>query len=208
MTGLLAEIRPAVAIELGTSTGASLRQIVGWSQQVHTFDLALQVDQTAYPGVESHIGNSHELLPQLLASLEARAEFAQLVLVDGDHSPAGVRQDIVDLLSSPAIMDCVIALHDTANESVRRGIDSVPFRDYDSTIAWMDLDFVPSRQRARGVSEAWGGLGLMLISHDDRGRSGLRALEADRAVDAFRHVRRLVAGGRRVAVRALRRPGA
>ena len=211
ITGLLAELRPEVAIELGTWTGSSLRQIAAWSQHVHTFDLALKVDRSEYPGVDFHIGDSHKLLPGLLASLETESQFAQFVLVDGDHSPGGVRQDLLDLLNSSAIMDCVIALHDTANESVRRGIESVPFRDYDSTIAWMDLDFAPSQQRAHRLAEAWGGLGLILISHDERGRSGLRMRQAERPDDAFRHARRVVASARRVASRGRRglgpRPG-
>jgi hypothetical protein len=201
ITALLAELRPEVAIELGTWTGASLRQIAAWSQHVHTFDLTPKVDRSDYPGVEFHIGDSHKLLPELLAALEAKSQHAQFVLVDGDHSPGGVRQDLLDLLNSSAILDCVIALHDTANESVRRGIDSVPFRDYDRTIAWMDLDFAPSAQQARRLTEAWGGLGLILISYDDRGRSGLRMQQAERPADAFRYARRLAASARRMASR-------
>ena len=194
--GLLAHIRPAISIELGTSLGASLRQIASWSKRVHTFDLTLKVEPRDYDRVEFHIGDSHKLLSPLLSALHHESQTVQFVLVDGDHSPAGVRQDLIDLLDSPAIADCLVALHDTANDDVRRGIESVPLHDY-GKIAWMDLDFVPSRKPPQRLAEGWGGLGLILIDVSHKG-PGAAPARCPPAHNPFRQVRALLARTRRL----------
>jgi hypothetical protein len=194
--GLLAHIRPAISIELGTSLGASLRQITSWSNRVHTFDLTLKVDPHDYDNVEFHIGDSHKLLSPLLSALQHESQTVQFVLVDADHSPAGVRQDLIDLLESPAIAYCLVALHDTANERVRRGIESVPLHEY-GKIAWMDLDFVPSRKQPQRLAEAWGGLGLILMDVSHEG-AGAAPAPLPPAHNPFRHARDWLARTRRL----------
>jgi hypothetical protein len=165
LEGLLFQLRPALAIELGTAQGGSLARIASHSAKVHTFDLLdPPFKRTALPNVEFHVGNSHELLPVTLEALADARRNVDFVLVDGDHSALGVRQDIEDLLGSPAVGQTVILVHDTMNETVREGIERVPFEAYPK-VAYLDLDFVggymfrePSLRH-----ELWGGLGLVLV---------------------------------------------
>src|SRR3954469_25277628 len=69
IAGVLAELRPRLSIELGTAQGGSLRTLATWSEEVHTFDFAPAVAEPP-ANVTFHSGDSHVLLPQLLAELE------------------------------------------------------------------------------------------------------------------------------------------
>ncbi len=72
LVGLLSEIRPKVAIEIGTAEGGSLRRIAHHSERVLSFDL-LEPDPALreLPNVEFFVGDSHRLLPEQLAKLSA-----------------------------------------------------------------------------------------------------------------------------------------
>jgi methyltransferase family protein len=204
LEGLLAHIKPTVAIELGTYLGGSLKRMAEWSGHVHSFDLTLKVDPADYPNVTFHIGDSHQLLPVLLSKLAGREESVQFVLVDGDHSPEGARRDLMDLLESPVLTDCAIVLHDMANEAVRNGVESVPYENF-SKVAWADLDFIPSKKRAHGLTEGWSGLGLIVIDGDRAGPGAgppRRAPSADR-LRRLRDLRRRVRHRSGIALRAV-----
>ena len=96
IAGVLAELRPRLAIELGTAQGGSLRTIAAWSEEVHSFDFAPEVaDPPA--NVTLHVGDSHELLPALLRRFADAGRSVDFALVDGDHTADGVRRDVVDL---------------------------------------------------------------------------------------------------------------
>ena len=102
IAGVLAHVRPRLAVELGTAQGGSLRTIAEWSEEVHSFDFAPTV---ADPPANAtlHAGDSHALLSHLLAGFAEQGRNVDFVLVDGDHSSAGVRPDVLDPLSSPAV---------------------------------------------------------------------------------------------------------
>src|SRR5690349_5616237 len=68
--GLLSQLKPRLAIEIGTAQGGSLARIAAHSDEVHSFDLAHQVDESRFPNVTFHRGDSHVLLPRFLAELE------------------------------------------------------------------------------------------------------------------------------------------
>jgi hypothetical protein len=162
--GLVAALRPALAIELGTAQGGSLSRIAAHSGEVHTFDL--EPTAADLPGhVHQHVGDSHALLPQLLAELAAAGRNVAIALVDGDHTPGGVRRDLTDLLESPAVGHTVIVLHDMANEAVRGGVREVDFARY-PRVAYVDLGFVEIPQREGALAEHWGGLGLVVVDQD------------------------------------------
>jgi Methyltransferase domain len=173
LAGVLADLRPGVAIEIGTAQGGSLARIAAYVREVHSFDLAAPTGAAAeLSQVKWHIGDSHELLPETLRQLEARGVNVEFVLVDGDHTADGVRRDVEDLLASGSIRKTIILLHDTANEEVRRGLEEVPYRSYPKVRA-VDLDFVPGYlvKSSPFHHEVWGGLGLIVIDEDGVARA-------------------------------------
>lgn len=182
LEGIVAQLRPRLAIEIGTATGGSLKRLAAHSDEVHSFDLvAPGAEVAALENVSFHTGDSHELLPQTLAELAAAGRSVDFVLVDGDHTAEGVRRDLEDLLASDAIQRTVIVLHDTTNDLVRRGIDEVRLEKHPK-VALVELDCVAGHLSRRDPYrlQLWGGLGLVLVDvpsasgqrdrsvHDDR----------------------------------------
>lgn len=164
--GLLSQIRPRLSLEIGTAQGGTLERIAAYSDEVHTFDLTHEVDHAPFPNVTFHQGDSHVLLPEVLARFEREGRNVDFVLVDGDHTAAGVRTDVEDLLASGAVRNTFILLHDTMNEEVLEGLDAV---DYDAhpEIVFVDLAFSQLFQRPLGMlEEVWGGLGLIVVDSD------------------------------------------
>lgn len=160
--GLLSVLKPALAVEIGTGEGGSLNRIAAHSREAHSFDFAPRVANEP-ADVTLHRGDNHVLLPQLLLDFSRRGRNVDFVLVDGDHTAAGVKRDLEDLLASEAVSRTVIVLHDTMNEDVRSGIESVRFEDHPKVV-YVDLDFVQSYQaRTSPLAEFWGGLGLVVI---------------------------------------------
>jgi hypothetical protein len=156
LEGLLDQIKPALAIEIGTAAGGSLRTIAHHASEVHSFDLA-PVDGPLVPGVQ-HVGDSKDTLPAYLDSDDTPIDFA---LVDGDHSADGVMTDLSNLVNSPRCADTVILAHDSANGEVRRGIESGLI----GVLAYVDLDFLPGYTFLRGVfaGQTWGGFSLIVM---------------------------------------------
>jgi hypothetical protein len=165
IAGVLAELRPSLSIELGTAQGGSLRTIAAYSREVHSFDFAPEVADLP-SNVTLHVGDSHELLPRLLASLAADGRNVDFALVDGDHSPEGVRRDVLDLLGSPAVTDTVIVLHDTANAQVRAGLEAADVAVHPK-VRLLDFALVELQRPGAVLMEEWGGLGLIVVGPDD-----------------------------------------
>jgi hypothetical protein len=177
LEGVLADVKPRLAIEIGTAQGGSLERIAAHSEEVHAFDFEAQVDPAAYPNVTFHLGDNHVLLPQLLVEFERAGRNVDFVLVDADHSSAGVRRDLEDLLRSGAVRETFIVLHDTMNEGVSSGLEAVDL-DAHPKVVFCDLGFVQLDPHARGLREIWGGLGLVIC--DEHGRLGITPERRDR----------------------------
>jgi hypothetical protein len=107
------------------------------------------------------------LLGQTLAEIARNDRRVDFALVDGDHSPEGVKRDIEDLLSADAVADTVILVHDTMNELVRSGLERVAYEDYPA-VAYVELDFVAGHMfREPSLrDELWGGLGLIVVESE------------------------------------------
>jgi hypothetical protein len=205
IVGLLAALKPRTSIELGTFKGGSLRAIAAHSTHVHSFDLTLQVERQDFPSVTFHVGDSHELLPRLLGELEQSGERVDFSLVDGDHSPEGVRQDVLDLLASPAVAGLIV-LHDTGNDAVRRGLLEVPFERH-SKVASVDLDFVLAPPPDGKLTPVWGGLGLIVLDPERAGPGARPVARGDGEAKLWAVARELRRLARRQAGIALRRAG-
>lgn len=209
LEGMLALAEPELALEIGTADGGTLRRIAARAAQVHSFDLLAPPEELrALPNVHFHTGSSHDLLPRVLAELAAAGRNVDFVLVDGDHSAAGVRRDLEDLLASPAVGRSLILVHDTANEQVRAGIEEVRL-DARENVVYADLDAVAGAMyRVPELRhELWGGLGLIAVDVRRPRRAGESALDRRRYPTArlLRQAKALRAGGARARARSWRR---
>jgi hypothetical protein len=196
LEGMLSQLRPRLSIEIGTAEGGSLARVAEHSEEVHSFDLVPPAEHIRdLPNVTFHTGDSHELLPKLLGKLEGEGQNVDFVLVDGDHSAEGVRQDILDLLESPSIGKSVIVIHDTMNETVRSGVEQVRYEGYPK-VAYVELDFVAGYmfREPTLLHELWGGLGLV-VTESSRSAYFQGAVRQERyyeAHDLLREARRHV----------------
>jgi hypothetical protein len=168
LEGLLSFVKPRLAIEIGTAGGGSLRRLAAHSELVHSLDLVPPpTDVAGLENVQFHSGDSHELLPTLLASLEAEGSTVDFVLVDGDHTPEGARRDIEDLLGSRALQRALILVHDTMNPGVRSGFVGVDYASF-GKVAYVETELVAGYAVASGpfAGQMWGGFGLIGVDAD------------------------------------------
>ena len=171
LEGLLTWVKPRLAIEIGTADGGSLRRLAAHSELVHSFDLVPPPPAVAaLPNVRFHAGDSHELLPALLAELDEHGLEVDFALVDGDHTSEGARRDIEDLLRSAAVRRTLIVVHDTMNPGVRSGFLGVDYARF-GKVAHVDAELVAGYAVASGpfAGQMWGGFGLIEV---DAGRVG------------------------------------
>jgi Methyltransferase domain len=173
LEGVLSQVKPRLALEIGTAEGGSLARIAAHSEEVHSIDLVrCPAEQPEH--VSLHVGDSHQLLPALLERFADEGRNVDFVLVDGDHSRVGVRQDLIDLLGSPAVSRTVIVLHDTFNGEVRGGITDVDFASYPD-VALVELDMTGGYMARTGpfAGQLWGGIGLVVVDPGAERRQGL-----------------------------------
>jgi cephalosporin hydroxylase len=166
--GILAQLRPALAVEIGTAEGGSLERIAAYSAEVHSIDVTHEpVTRKLPPHVELHTGPSQAVLPPLLRSFVGEGRQVDFALVDGDHSYEGVRADLMCLLDSPVTSRSVILVHDTMNAEIRGGIESLKLDSYPKVV-YYELDFMPGYMYRDGACHGaiWGGLGLVLTDLD------------------------------------------
>jgi hypothetical protein len=186
LEGILSQLTPSLAVEIGTAEGGSLRRIAQHSEEVHSFDLVTPDSSIQeLENVTLHTGDSHVLLPEFLERLAAEGRNVDFVLVDGDHSADGVERDIRDLLGADALKRTVILAHDTLNDEVREGINRVDF-NAEPKVIHADLDFVGGHLSQGGPfhHQLWGGLGLVLIDAVD-GPLSSNAEDGHRFYDLF-----------------------
>jgi len=179
LEGIVSALRPQLAIEIGTAEGGSLARIAANSGEVHSFDLAHSAERLWPDNARLHSGDSHELLPAFLAELTDARRSVDFVLVDGDHTADGVRQDIEDLLASPAVDRTVIVIHDALNGEVRRGINAAGLSRPE--VVHHDLDFIPGHLSGSGEYEGhlWGGLGIAFVDRSGDAFAGLDSVAVD-----------------------------
>lgn len=164
LEGILTQVSPNLAVEVGTAEGGSLRRIAAHSREVHSFDMAVPAGAEKFANVHFHAGDSHTLLRTWLDQVTNEAREIDFALVDGDHTAAGVRADIQDILDSGAL-NGVLLFHDTMNPVVRKGVRQVDFRRCPN-LRYLDLDLVPGHvgTYASGFpAELWGGLGIAVV---------------------------------------------
>ena len=168
LTGLLARLRPTLAIEVGVYYGGSLTLISQFSERVIALDIDADVpNRFAIPAnVDLRIGDSTTILPALIHDLDQDHAPLNLVLIDADHSADGVRRDIETVLRFQPTQPMAIVIHDGGNAECRRGIALAEWRR-NPHVHDVELDFVPAQIIEHTVSvgggEVWGGLALAYL---------------------------------------------
>ena len=161
LTGLLARHRPHCSIEVGTYHGGSLSLISQYSELIFSIDIDDSIpSRLAFPNVSFLSGRSTVILPLLLQELDKAGTPVDFVLVDGDHSAAGVRADVSCLLDYIPKKPFFVVLHDSFNPECRRGMLEAVW-ERSPYCHWVDIDFVPGRMTetpGRFQGELWGGL--------------------------------------------------
>jgi hypothetical protein len=179
--GIVSSVRPRLAVEVGRAEGGSLAVLAAHSAEVHSIDVKAPPTSAA-ANVRIHTGDSRRVLPALLAEIEAEGGNVDLALVDGDHSAAGVRADLENLLASAAVDQTLIVLHDTLNDAVRRGLRQASAERTDGVV-YVNYDLVPGFVAGPGKfsGERWGGLGLVVV--DRSGNPWRPGIEEDLHLD-------------------------
>jgi hypothetical protein len=166
LEGVLSQRKPQLAIEIGTAERGGLRRIAAHAGEVHFFELITpQAPLDEIPNVTLHTGDSRQLVPEMLQRFAEEGRNVDFVFVDGRQSADGVRGNLDDLLSSSAVADTVILVHNTANEQVRSGLDAVHYAAYPK-VAHVNLDFVPGymSRDPDHLHELDGGLGIVMVN--------------------------------------------
>jgi cephalosporin hydroxylase len=173
LIGLLSQVKPECSIEIGTREGGSLAVISEYSQRVFTLDIDPKCTEAVshFSNAELTIGDSKETLPGVLKEIEKRQLSLEFVLVDGEHSESGVRDDIEVLLDyHPKKKPCYILMHDSFYPYCREGMRTANW-ERNPYVHKVDLDFVPGRisDPGEGTSrQMWGGLGLAVMRPEER----------------------------------------
>ncbi|KST56708.1 hypothetical protein AO398_10620 [Methylobacterium sp. GXS13] len=168
LTGVLARVRPKGALEIGVYHGGSLSLTSQFAKHIIAIDIdpAVPGRFPCPPNAELRIGNSVNLIPEALASFRERRLPLNFVLIDADHSEAGVQRDISLVLAYEPEEPLFILMHDSGNPATRRGIKSADW-GRNPHLHFVDLDFIPGQiiehSVANGRAEVWGGLGLAYL---------------------------------------------
>ncbi len=174
ITGLLHRIRPKCSIEIGTYKGGSLSLIRQFSPVVFSVDIDPEV-ATAFSymnNVSFLTGPSAKVLPALLQELEDEDISVDFVLIDGDHSRAGIAADLRALLAHRPLGTLFVVMHDSFNPECRGGMLDVAWGECPH-VHRVELDFVPGEvvNQPGGPfdGQMWGGLALVVLDRAARG---------------------------------------
>lgn len=164
--------RPSLALEVGSHQGGSLSIASHYADKVISIDIDPGVKDSLssrYANVEFLTGHSHMILPELIDRLNADEMELGYVLIDGDHTANGVREDIAAILKYKPKAPLWILMHDSFNIACRKGIKMI---DWESNpyVKWVNFDFVPGFLTSiHGMEdELWGGIALAYLEESPR----------------------------------------
>lgn len=180
--GLLRKLSPDVAFEVGTYQGGSLQVLSKFSKDVVSIDIDPDVKERLsgkLSNVIFHTGDSSNLLPTLLEQYALNGRCVNFILIDGDHTFEGVRNDVGALLNWVPQSKCIVLIHDSFNPSCREGIRTAGWVNSPYVHA-VDLDFVPGiyHEYAYDTASArtmWGGFACAVLQPFPR-KGGLEVM--------------------------------
>lgn len=163
---LLTHLKPNVSIEIGTFKGGSLQVIDAFSQEVYSIDISSAPKKflsEKFNKVHFLVGESHVLVSQLLKDLDQQGKSVDFVLIDGDHTTAAVKRDILSVLNHPHKKKVHIILHDSFNPQCRKGISTIDYKKFPH-VKLVELDYIGgSYWHNDTYREMWGGFALIVI---------------------------------------------
>jgi cephalosporin hydroxylase len=145
MVGILERLRPKVALEIGTLNGGSLSVISKYSGRVLSIDPDPNIRQrleNQFCNVEFITEASQTALPRLIEGFNTNRDELGFVLIDGDHTEEGVRQDIQAVLKYRPVSALWILMHDSFNPDCRRAMKSIDWEN-NPHVHWINYDFIP-----------------------------------------------------------------
>jgi hypothetical protein len=172
---LLDIARPEVAIEIGTYKGGSLQVMARRAQKVYSLDINSSCKEelaSRFPNVDFHAGDSKQLIPEVLKTIAQANEKLGFVLIDGDHSTEGVRNDINAVLRHVPSRPVYVVFHDSFHPASRRGILQAAWKKC-LHVHYVEVDFIPGVFHYDGFDTAeprsmFGGLALALMLPEER----------------------------------------
>ncbi len=131
-----------------------------------------QVLSKVFNNVSFHVGDSKSYMPYLIDKFNDNKSSPEFILVDGDHSEAGVKADLDSILKLTPNKNLVIICHDSWNPDCRKGMlnadwESSPF------VQFVEIDLLPGNIVERDFDtsrkgEMWGGFAIALLSPIER----------------------------------------
>jgi hypothetical protein len=168
---LMNHLKPEVAIEIGTYKGGSLQVIQHFSKEVYSIDISpapKKFLEPKFPHVHFIVGEGDKLVHDLFARIDQEGKKLDFILVDGDHTCAGVQRDLHAILSYPHKNPFVILLHDSFNPQCRKGISSIPYNRYPA-VEYVELDYITgSFWHNDTYREMWGGLAMIRVNPENQ----------------------------------------
>lgn len=185
---LLHRIRSEVVAVISSYQGGSLQVISHFAKRVISVDIDPKVPERLagrFPNVTYRVGDSKEVLPAVIDSLNAEGANEGFFLIDGDHSTKGVRRDVETVLRYRPKGPCEIIMHDSFNPACREGIRTA---DWDASphVQWVDLDFIPGIYHLHAYDTAdahsmWGDFACAYLTPQPRA-NGLEVRESQRGL--------------------------
>jgi hypothetical protein len=172
LAGVLLRLKPKYAIEIGTYRGGSLSLISQYAGVVFSIDIDPSIPEKfkQFGNVSFFTGPSQVILPALLHELNSAGMPLEFVLIDGDHSAAGVKRDIEIMLDYVPTKSLIVMMHDGFNPECRRGMLEADWQK-SPYVHYIDIDFIPGRvieHGGGGDGEMWGGLAMAYFSPKKR----------------------------------------
>jgi predicted O-methyltransferase YrrM len=164
-------LRPARYLEIGTLHGGSALIVCtamdasGAAGKIVCLDPRPQVAPETWARLQHRAalvtGLSPDALPQAMQAAGGRFD---LILIDGDHTRAGVARDANAVLDVAA-KGCHVLFHDCFNPEVEAGIDAFARKHASRLVdAGPMTREITTQAHASGATEPWGGLRLIEVA--------------------------------------------
>ena len=162
LMALLERHKPRCCIEVGTYKGGSLSLIAQYAESVFSIDIDASIPERFgyFNNVSFLTGSSGVVLPLLFKELDRQGIPVDLILIDGEHTAAGIQRDLELVFQYEPKSPLFLVAHDSFNQECRRGMREAKWHSA-KYLRWVDLDFVPGRvveHGGGGHGQLWGGM--------------------------------------------------